>query len=271
MRRIRGVEGGGRAVRRFFLQTMLWTGVLLVVPTSARLLGSSPNAGGSTLWEVLFLGSSWIGFFLPFAVFAGGSAVHRQLSKRRVMGFGLVAGTAAVILLGFLRPGMEYRMGAASGVDLEARYPAGPPTLLSLLELRDLAKTTQPESLSFSVQEPLSQPLNWITLSIHTPIVLGLFAIVAALLGFLTASATYALPPPVRVNARWAVGLLTGTLFFVSLELGSQWVRADPANSGVFGAWGPLIGPVLEAAILLLVVYRCHGDSTALPHSPSHD
>jgi len=143
---------------------------------------------------------------------------------------------------------------AGVGVDVSQRYPTGPTTLGGLRELRTRVLENPPEEFSLSAERLLDAPPNWISFQIHTLFALSLFAILAALLGALTAGLTTGLSPPARKNARWASGLASGVLFFIGESLGGEWVRADALHSGVLGAWGAMVIPVLELAFLYLLL-----------------
>jgi hypothetical protein len=185
----------------------------------------------------------------------------------RLTGTGLAISTAALLLVGEISPVFEYRANNELGLAVEERFPTGPATLQGLLELRERITSDPPNQFSFFIDRPLLLPPNWVTHLIHSRITLALFAVFAVILGSLTASLTTGLSPPARRNVRWAIGLVSGVLFFFSLAMGGDWVRADPRNSGVFGAWVPLLIPALELGLLYYLLTRAGIRATVSGHS----
>jgi len=246
----------------FFRSTLFWTAALLAVPTSAQLFGSSPFGGDWTGWEGLSLLTAWAGLFLPFAAFSGGLVTSGELSVSRLAFSASAISLLSFLLLGYLLPTLQYRVEADLGLDVEERYPTGANTIRGLGEWRGLVQQTPQEEFSLSVERPLQTPPNWITYLIHSSIVQSLYAVLAALLGALVGVFTTGLSPPTRRHANWAAGLFSGILFFVVQTLGGDWVRADPLNSGVLGAWGPMLLPLLELGVLYLLLARARRGST---------
>ena len=244
-----------RGTRMFFSRAALWTVVLMAVPGFVQIL-THPLDGDRVSLEWLYLISSWVGLFLPFAAFAGGIAGQRLQTAR---GLGVSAGLVSVLslfLLGFASPQLHYQADTMMGLDVGQLYPMGPVTLGGLSDLRDRIEENPPDEFSFGVDRPLASPPNWLTYRIHTPLVLSVFAILAAFLGALTASLTSGLSPPARKNARWATGLLSGVLFFFAETMGGEWVRGSPLNSGAVGAWGPLLLPAIQLWLFALLRSR---------------
>ena len=248
----------------FFGWTFAWT-LGLLLPTLLAYMASSFLEGGPwTLSRVWALLPKWIGLFLPFAVFSGGLAVHGTLSAVHVLKRGLVIAAISYGLLGFLAPTAEYLVRKSGGVDVAALYPFGPNTPENLISRRAAVESDPPEDYNFRLDAPLSRPPNWLTYLLHQTVVLAFFAVLSALLGQLAAKLTTGLSPPNRRNARWALGLASGIAFFVAETAGGEWVRADPSNSGMVGAWLPLVVPLLGLGILsLLVRWRRPDDPAA--------
>ena len=103
---------------------------------------------------------------------------------------------------------------------------------------------------SFRIGRPLTHPPNWLTYLLHSVVVITCFTILAALLGHRGGTLTTGLSPPNRRNARWALGLASSIAFFLAEAAGGDWVRANPSNSGVVGAWVPLVVPLAVLGLL---------------------
>jgi hypothetical protein len=192
--------------------------------------------------------------FLPFTAFAGGLAAHAVLTVPSVLKRGLVVAAISYSLLGFASPIALYLDGRRTGVEVDVVYPFGPNTPQGLVANRSAVRNDPPEQYSFRVEDPLSTPPNWLTYLLHSAIAVSVFSVLSALLGQLAAKLTTGLSPPNRRNARWALGLASGIPFFVAETAGGEWVRADLSNSGLVGAWLPLVVPLLGLGVLSLLV-----------------
>lgn len=255
----------------FYGSTLRWLAILLAVPVVAQLIGGPPPPGGWTPWKVLFLLSGWTGFFLPFAIFAGGLAGVRTLPPGRFLMASGGVSLLCLILLGFAQPRLEYRINRDQGEALvRKRYPSGPPTLGGLLELRARIREAPPGPVSFSVEAPLMAPENWVTHRIHLPLMTGVLAILMAVLGALSGTVTSGIPPPWRLLVRWAVGLGFSVLSFSFLAAAGDWVRGDPSPSGVLAAWVPILPPLLGIGLCLLLLRSGYG-ATLSPRGSSDD
>jgi hypothetical protein len=113
-----------------------------------------------------------------------------------------------------------------------------------------------PDSFSFQVDRPLQRPPNWLTYLIHGPAAIAAFAVLSALIGWLTAGLTTGLSPPIRFSARWAIGLASALSFLLVEFAAGDWVRADPSHSGLLAAWGPLVLPLLILVVLRFLARR---------------
>ncbi|MBT8398438.1 MAG: LptF/LptG family permease [Gemmatimonadetes bacterium] len=251
-------------------KTLLWTAILMAVPVVAQLLSGPPPGESWSFWTALEAVTIPAGLFLPFAAFGGGLAAAGRVGLGGKVATGLVIASLALVLGGVVSPHLEYRNREEVGLDLERRYPTGPRTLIGLLEVRERIKADPPEEFTFSIEQPLRHPPNWLTVLFHSRIARALFAIFSVFLGSLTASLTTGLSPPARKNARWAVGLVFGVLFFLAQAAGGDWVRADPRNSGILGAWVPMLVPVLGLAGLYLLLVRARIRAT-VSHAQSSD
>lgn len=244
-------------MKAFYGSTLRWLAILLAVPVAAQLLGGPPPPGGWTLWKAVHLLSGWTGFFLPFAVFAGGLAGGRTLPPGRFLAASGGVSLLCLFLLGYAQPLMEDRTNRGEGEALTGtRYPTGPPTLSGLLELRARIREAPAGAMSFSTEAPLRAPENWVTHRIHLPLMTAVLAAVMAVLGALAGTVTSGIPPPGRLLVRWGVGLGFSALTFLFLSAAGEWVRGDPSRSGVVGAWAPLLPPVLGIALCFVLLRR---------------
>lgn len=254
----------------FLRATATWVLILLLAPVLVRFQHGPSSPGVWMAWEAGFHLVGWLGVLVPYAVFAGGLAVGCRSSVLSTVRYAAPVGLAAYLLVGFAAPQMEYRAELAKGLPVETRHPTGPGTVSNLLSLRELVRERQPTEVRYSVETPLETPPTWYTYLIHQPAAAALFAILAALLGRIVSHLTPGLSPPVRRNARWAAGLAIGASAFVAQALGGDWVRLDPSNSGLAGAWLPLLVPGLILVVLQLLASRRSKGST-ISGSPASD
>lgn len=188
----------------------------------------------------------WLAF--PFVAFSGGIAVAAFDRVRGVRA--VLATTVGLAVVGYgigvlLAPVAERRADAAAGYDIQARYPYGANTPGAILARRAEIIASSSTAFGFSVEDPMGRPPNWLLYGVHQPIALGLFGIVNALLGLLAGWWTTGLSPPKRRNARWSLGLGSALVFYLLSTGGAAWVRSDPTHSALFGAWLPLVPPLL--------------------------
>lgn len=254
----------------FFRATALWILILLLAPALVQFQHAPPFSGGWTAWEAGFHLVGWLGVLAPYAVFAGGLALGCRSSVSSTVRYAALVGLAAYLLVWFAAPQMEYRAELAKGLPVETRHPTGPGTVSNLLSLRELVRESPPTEVRYSVETPLQTPPTWYTYLIHQPAAAALFAILAALLGRVTSVLTAGLSPPVRRNARWGAGLAVGASAFMAQALGAEWVRLHPSNSGLAGAWLPLLVPGLTLVGLQLLANRRSKGST-ISGSPASD
>jgi len=213
---------------------------------SAGLLGGGAWRPGALLYQF----PGWIGLFLPFAALAGGMAAHALVSPGRVLARAAMIVGVSYLLLAWGSPTAVYHENAAAGVDVASQYPFGPDTPGALRAQRAAVEADPPGGFSLRIDRPLEHPPNWLTYRIHSPVVMAGFAFLAALMGYRLGGLTTGLSPPRRRNARLGLGVAAGLAFFVAEAAGGEWVRADPMNSGVLGAWLPLLVPLAGLAVL---------------------
>jgi hypothetical protein len=249
-----GEKQAGRM--RFFLATGIWLASLVALTVSYHLLTGLPDRSPWSFWNLVYPLAAWMGLLLPYASFAGGMAEWASLPPRGVMLRGFLLAAVAYGLVAYASPTGEYRVRAAEDADLAAEFPFGPKTPGALKALRSTIEARSPEAFSFSIERPLERPPNWLTYLLHSVMAIAAFAVFGALLGQQSGALTSGLSPPARRNARWALGLLSAVAFFLAEAAGGEWVRADPSNSGLLGAWLPLAVPLLELALLTTISRR---------------
>lgn len=235
---------------RIALVTLQWWAVLtLVALASVYLSGSTPPALRSW-WGFLQASASRLWIIYPFVAFAGGIAASSQPRKTKAASMSVIMvtvllGGVAYVTGGLLVPVAELEADRRAGIDVETRYPFGAQTPGALAAQRAAVLERSPDKYRFSVDRPFEHPPNWLTYLIHQPVALYVFAILNALLGLLVGWSTTGLSPPRRRHVRWFIGIVSGVVFYVAATLGTDWVRASPENSGVVGAWLPLVLPLL--------------------------
>lgn len=261
----------GRGIRKLYGWTVFCVGLLIVAPACLQLLNGPPLGGGWTAPSWAYLLSGWVGFFLPFAAFAGGVASGKTLPWPSAALHGAALAAASFVLIGFVSPQAEFRAAEIRGFPVATRYPTGPLTTLNLRTLREEIRQDPPAEYSLSVEDPKEHPPNWLTYLIHTPAVLAVFLLFSLFIGRSVSRLSTGLPPPLRANVHWASGLLSGVLFFVAENLGGDWARADPARSGILGAWVPLVVPAVVLLGLLYISSSRPPTATVFSRQASND
>ena len=241
---------------KFNAAVTAWVGALVGLALSYRLMTGGPLGGSWSIWDVAYPLPGWTGMFLPFASFAGGLALHKFFSPRAVAIRAVPVVALSYCLLAYALPIAEYQARSAWDREVAIEFPFGPRTPAGLRAQRSAVQADPPANYSLSVDRPLEHPPNWLTYLIHSLVVIAGFAVLAALLGHLVGGLTSGLSPPARRNARWGLGLLSAVAFFLAQAAGGEWVRLDPSNSGITGAWLPLVVPVVELALLASLARR---------------
>jgi hypothetical protein len=234
----------------------MWVGGLVVIILIFHAISGSLLWREARAWLWISVLSGNIGTLIPFAAFAGGVVACRSLSAGGIAARAVVLSAISFALMGYVSPQAEYRDALVSGRDVTAFYPFGPATPGTMAAQREAVRANPPEAYSFNTEHPLRIPPNWLTYLIHTVWSFPLFAILAAFLGQLVGRLTTGLSPPARRNARWALGLASALAFFLPLNAAGDWVRLDPSNSGIAAAWLPLLVPLAEMALLVVLVRR---------------
>jgi hypothetical protein len=167
------------------------------------------------------------------------------------------------VLLAYGAPLAEHSLSGLHGIDVDSQYPFGPYTPGGLLEIREAVQENPPDAFAKGMSRPLENPPNWWTYLLHSIMAVSGFTLLAALVGKEVGVVTRGIPPPVRANVRWGLGLATMVAFFLAETVSSSWVRSDPGVSGVLAGWLPLTAPLVELAILSFVARNQAADQHA--------
>ena len=236
---------------RFYAATALWLlGMLAVGLAYSRL--TNPLRGPWRLMEDVVV---LAGLFVPFAAFAGGLWVHRMAGPGSVLARAVLLAAVSYGLLAYGGPLVNYQDYLAASLDVETRFPFGPEVPGALRDLRAHVEANPPAKPRFSAGV-LALPPNWLTYRLHMPAAVAAFSVLSALLGWVAGYVTIMKPPAPRRNARWFLGVALGMVFMVTVVAAGDWVRRDPAHSGVLAAWGPLLVPGVCLAVLAAIVRR---------------
>ena len=212
-------------------------------------------------WAASAIGD--FGLFLPFLLFAAGSALVRVLglSWRLVR----VAATVAVVLSSLayscyavLAPIVVHRSQAEEIRGFEERHRFGPYTPVGLVRNLRFVQTNPPTDHSLGTDELRRRPPNVLLWELHRPITMAVFGIVNVLLGILATEATARMNRPAQWNARLGIGVAGAIAFYALMEMMSpvhSALRGDPIPSGILRAWTPLLLPVTEALLLGFLVW----------------
>ena len=201
---------------------------------------------------------------LPFLIFAGGVALvrvmgHSRRLLRTAVAVGISAGAASYALGAWVAPEVHSRFLTAldpETVDLRRFGPRTPPGIVENLRF---VEANPPAEYTLSVSAPERFPPNVLRWELHGPPAMAVFAVVNVLLGVLAARLTLDLSRRAQRNGRLAIGVFGGIAFFACLAAASPvgpFLRDGTMRSGVFGAWAPLVFPIVQALVLVYLVRR---------------
>jgi hypothetical protein len=253
----------GRRGGRFFTVAGVWLAGLVGLALLFQLVTWPAQWDSVSLRETALFLPGWVGLLLAPAAFAGGVAISAISRRLGVALRGALLMFLTYALLAYGAPQAEYRLTGLHGIDVDSQYPFGPFTPGGLLKVREAVQAGPPEEYSFRISRPLENPPNWWTYLLHSIMAVSGFTLLAALLGREVGVVTRAIPPPVRGNVRWGLGLATMVMFFLADKLAMSWVRSDPGTSGVLAGWVALSVPLVELAILRFVARNQAADPQA--------
>lgn len=217
--------------------------------------------GSFERWAAIAIGD--FGLFLPFLLFAAGSALVRVtgLSWRLAR----IAATVAVVLASLayicsavLAPIAVHRFQPEEVQGLEETHQFGPYTPGGLVRNLRFVQTNAPSDYSLGTDELHRRPPNVLLWELHRPIAMAVFGIINVLLGILAAEATARMSRPAQWNTRLGIGVAGAIAFYALVETMSpihSALRGDPIPSGILSAWTPLLLPVAEALLLGILVW----------------
>jgi hypothetical protein len=251
---------------RFLRATFRWA-TALVVLTVVYALVKDALEDTAFVWPWLsFTIPANFSIFLPFTAFAGGIALCRVRGLRTTLVSAALVGLIGYGLGSYVSPVTSYLVEREFYEERPELLPFGPWTPgahLRNLEYLEENPTADPESGS-----PLRRPANRLRLNLHTPIAFAILTVLFALLGRLVAVHTTGLSPPVRRNTRWALGLGNSIVVFLPWFVLNLRIIEDPSFSGILGAYGPLLVPLVELLALYLWTRRKYGSlHTSTPPS----
>lgn len=261
------------AIRRLYWRaTILLTLALTGLVSAYWLVSAGPRHVRESAWFLVLQLPGAAALLLPFGAFGGGAAVGHRTSVWREAARGLWSALALLMLTTYVlsayaepiadQARRTRSLPAAAAVDSLGAWTPG-----VLLRLRDRAERQPVHSYSYSANPPLTYPPNWLTFGLHLPLAQALFGFLNSVIGFLVGRLTLGLPPPSRLNMRWAIGLATGLVFFLVQALALQWVRASHTVSAVAAAWSPLLLPAVEILLMMLLLRRRQRPLRARPPS----
>ena len=209
----------------------------------------------------------WIGFILPFTLFAAGVAMgrvraHSRHMGRTVLAIGIAYGSLSYVLTAWVEPEAHHAYLTTLGPVTAEQFRFGPETPAGLLRNIRFVEANPPEEYSTSVDAPHLRPPNVLRWVLHRPAAWAVFGLLNLLLGMLAARMTADLRRQSRRNARIAIGVLGGMAFFVCVGLASPiqpFLRDGTLRSGVLSAWIPLAFPLTEALLLCYLIRRKRG------------
>ena len=219
-------------------------------------------SGSLSRWVAGVFGD--VGFFVPFLLFAGGSALVRVvgLSRRLVriaVVVGIFSGVLAYGCTAIFMPTLVHRTLAERLPDIEEVLPFGPDTPAGLVRNLRFVEQNPPTEFSLSTNQSQNRPPEVLLWELHRPIALAVFGIINLFLGALAAEATVRMDRPGQWNTRLAIGVAGAIVFYLLQEMGSpiqSFLRGDPMGSGALAAWGPMALPVAEALLFGYLVWK---------------
>ena len=213
-------------------------------------------------WVAGVLGD--VGLFLPFLLFAGGSALVRAVGLSRrlariAVAVGIVSAALAYACSGVFKPMLVHQSLTEQSPGIEEVHPFGPDTPAGLVRNLRFVEQNPPTEFSLSTNQSRHRPPEVLLWELHRPLAMAVFGIINLFLGMLAAEATIGMRRPRQWNTRLAIGVVGAIAFFSLMEMGSpiqSFLQGDPMKSGVLAAWGPLALPGTQALLLGYLVWR---------------
>jgi hypothetical protein len=243
-----------RTFARAWAAVGAWTLGLVVLVRTYIALYAPPPPGMRSVRLLLEQSVLDAGLLLAFTAIVAGLR-SRGLRRFDLLALALSVAAVSFLITGILNPVLEYNRSARRGIDLEERYPFGPRFPSNILEHRAYVLENPPTEHSYSVEDPLKIPPNWLLSLFLSPIAIGLLAALMVWVGAYLAATTTGLSPPVRRNVHLAVAVFGGGLLMLVLGPIGGWVRGDVSRPG----WVILLIvllPAFELMVLAALRYR---------------
>lgn len=255
--------GSLKWLRAIAVAVLPWLALLVLVrPLATPEWPPFAWSGSLSRWVAGVIGD--VGLFVPFLLFAGGSALVRVLGfSRRLVRIAVVGGFFAAALAygctAIFKPILAHRTLAERLPDIEEVQPFGPDTPAGLVRNLRFVEQNPPTEFSLSTDQTRNRPPETLVWALHRPIALAVFGIINLFLGALAAEATARMGRPAQWNTRLAIGVFGAVAFFLLQEMGSpiqSFLRGDAMGSGALAAWGPMALPVAEAFLFGFLVWK---------------
>lgn len=225
---------------------------------------SLPNGETRTLLWWLSQAANDLGLVLPFLLFGSGIALAQSNAPslrltRRAISTAVFLAAFHYVLLAWAIPELEYRDTATHGAGTVDTLRFGARTPPGIIRNLRFVEANPPTEYSLAVSEPHKTPPNILRWHLHFPVALSLFGLANVFLGALAARLTATIRGNLRRSARLAIGVGGGLMFFACVEASSptaQFLRDGTLRPGVVTAWLPLTFPLIEAAVLFVLIRR---------------
>ena len=221
-----------------------------------------PGGGiGDARWWV-WATTADLSLVLPFLLFAAGVALASILQYRRgllrvTILFAIVLAAVSYCLEAWVSPTLRDRaLSTSATAPVEARR-FGPRTPVGLLRNLRYVEENPPDEYALRIDAPQLVPPNVLRWRLHYPLAHAVFGLLNVILGILSAQVTGDLARGMRRNLRLSIGIVGGTAFFSLRVVASPvqpFLQDGVMQSGILGAWAPLMLPLIEILVLSQVL-----------------
>ena len=178
-------------LRTIAVAVLPWLALLVLVrPLATPEWPPFAWSGSLSRWVAGVIGD--VGFFLPFLLFAGGSALVGVLGfSRRLVRIAVVGGFFAAALgygcTAIFKPILAHRTLAERLPDIEEVQPFGPDTPAGLVRNLRFVEQNPPTEFSLSTDQTRNRPPETLVWALHRPIALAVFGTLSLAADYLTA------------------------------------------------------------------------------------
>lgn len=248
-----------RAVAKVMLPFLLF---VLVRPLLSLQWPPYEWSGSFVLW--LAAATRDGALILPFALFAAGVVLARQLGRSRRLFrvaaiVGISIGAVSYVLAAWVGPVLTHRLLDGLGPEEVDSSGFRPRTPMGIARNLRFVEANPPEEYSLSITTPQLYPPNLLRWELHAPVAMSAFGLLNVLLGMLSAALTVDLTRGRRRNACLAIGLVGGVAFFACVVMAAPslaFIGGRKMLPGIAAAWIPLVLPLAEALVLAHLVRR---------------